>query len=268
MIERRLKLGIMRSLVTFSMVILLAALPALLLAQDMEFLPDEPIGHMNDFAKLIDQNRQEMLENKLRNYRDTTTNVIAIATLPDLNDFPIEEVATKLFNDWKMWHEDRYNGILIVIAPNEREMRIEVGYGLEGAVPDVVAGRIIREVLAPSFKQGDFYEGLDRATTIMIDLAEGEYEGNLTRERSSRSEDDIASLIVFFLFIAFVIYVSSRRGGGKNGRRRRTLGSGGFIWLGGGSGSSGGFSSGGGSFGGFSGGGSFGSGGGGASGGW
>lgn len=246
--------------------VLIAAMPFRAAAQDLDFLPDEPVGHVNDFAKLIDQNNQQALENKLRNYRDTTTNVIAIATLPDLRDYPIEEVATKLFNDWKMWHEERYNGILIVVAPNERQMRIEVGYGLEGAVPDVIAGRIIREVLAPNFKRGDFYNGLDRASTILIELAEGEYEGTLARERNSTSQDDFASLIVFFLFIAFIIYVSSRRGGRKNGRRRRTLSSGGFIWMGGGS-SSGGSSSGGG-FGGFSGGGSFGSGGGGASGGW
>lgn len=230
-------------------------------------LPSEPVGHVNDFAGMLNSSDVQRLETKLRTYRDTTTNVISIATISDLGDYSIEEAATKLFNDWKMWHEDRYNGVLILIAPTERKMRIEVGYGLEGAIPDIMAGRIIREILTPSFKQGEYYTGLDRATSALIQLAEGEFEGELTKKRSDGGSDT-ASLIVFLLFLAFVVYASSRKGGGRGGRRRRrhTLGSGGIIWMGGGSRSGGGF--GGGGFGGFSGGGGFGSGGGGASGGW
>jgi len=241
---------------------LLLVAPLSLAAQDF---PSEPIGHVNDFANILNRNDAQRLETKLRAYRDTTTNVIAVATLPDLQGYSIEEVATQLFNDWKMWHEERYNGVLIVIAPNEREMRIEVGYGLEGAIPDVMAGRIIREILAPSFREGDFYGGLERATSAMIQLAEGEYEGQLTDQSRDEAQDTI-DLIIFIAFIIFIIYVSSRKKGRRNGRRRRkSLGSGGAIWLGGGFGSGGG---GGGGFGGFSGGGGFGSGGGGASGGW
>lgn len=246
------------------MLLLILILPAALLAQDF---PSEPVGHVNDFANMLDRSEIQRLETKLRSYRDTTTNVIAVATLPDLQDYPIEEVATRLFNDWKMWHEDRYNGVLILIAPKEREMRIEVGYGLEGAIPDVMAGRIIREILTPSFRQENYYGGLDRATSAMIQLAEGEYEGELTRESAADAQEYV-DLIMFIIFLAFVIYVSSRRRGRRNGRKRRkSIGSGGIIWLGGGfgSGSGGGGGSG---FGGFSGGGGFGSGGGGASGGW
>lgn len=241
---------------------LFLVVPLFLPAQNF---PSEPVGHVNDFANMLNRPDLQRLETKLRNYRDTTTNVIAIATLPDLQDYPIEEVATQLFNDWQMWHEDRYNGVLIVIAPSEREMRIEVGYGLEGAIPDVMAGRIIREILTPSFRQEDYYGGLDRATSAMIQLAEGEYEGELTQE-SSGDTGEFIDLFVFLIFLAFIIYVSSRRRGRRNGRkRRRSLGSSGGIWLGGGFGSG---SGGGGGFGGFSGGGGFGSGGGGASGGW
>lgn len=231
-------------------------------------LPDQPGGHVNDLANMLTQAEQQRLETKLRNYRDTTTTVIAIATLNSLQGYPIEETATRLFNEWKIWEGDKDNGVLILIAKQERKMRIEVGYGLEGAIPDVMAGRIVREILTPNFKQRQFYSGLDNATSAIIQLASGEYTGELTKE--SASEDDISSFIVFILFIIFVVYTSSRGGGRNSGRRRkqRTLGSGGYIWLGGGgfSSRSGGGSSGG--FGGFSGGGGFGSGGGGASGGW
>jgi len=230
--------------------------------------PDEPAGMVNDFANLMSSADTQRLENKLRSYRDTTTTGIVIATVTNLEGVSIDEAATTIFNDWKIWHEDKYNGVLILIAPNEKKMRIEVGYGLEGAIPDVMAGRIIRDVLAPQFKRGNFYAGLDRATDILIDLAEGEFEGSIASTKTGQ-KDDTASMIIFILFVIFVVYASSRRGGGKKGKRHRTLGPGGFIWLGGsgfGTGGSGGM--GGGGFGGFSGGGGFGSGGGGASGGW
>lgn len=253
---------------TFLSILLLSLflIPSVLQAQD---LPSEPVGHVNDFADMLSRPQQQQLEQKLRNYRDTTTTVIAIAALESLNDISIEETATTLFNDWGMWQGNKDNGVLILIAKQERKMRIEVGYGLEGAIPDVMAGRIIREILSPQFKRGNYYEGFDRATSALIELASGEYTGQLTEKRSSEDSGGMADFIIFVLFILFVIYSSARRGGGKkNGKRkRRTLGPGGFIFLGGGGGFGGG-SSGGGGFGGFSGGGGFGSGGGGASGGW
>lgn len=233
-------------------------------------IPDQPTGHVNDYANMLSSSEQQRLETKLRNYRDTTTTVIAVATINSLEGRNIQQVGTELFNRWNIWEGDKNNGVLILIAKQEHRMRIDVGYGLEGAIPDVMAGRIIRDVLNPNFKKGNYYAGLDRATSILIDLARGEFQGELTENRRGSGGDDMASFIVFFLFIVFVIYASSRKGGGKNGgKRRRTMGPGGFIFLGGGFGGSGGsFGGGGGGFGGFSGGGGFGAGGGGASGGW
>ena len=245
--------------------LLFLMLPAFLIGQN---LPSEPVGHVNDFADMLTSGERQQLEQKLRNYRDTTTTVVAIATLQSLNGLSIDEAGTTLFNQWNLWQGDKNNGVLILVAKQERKMRIEVGYGLEGAIPDVMAGRIIREVLSPNFKSGNYYQGFDRATSAIIQLASGEFTGQLAEKRSS-GDNNMASFVIFILFIIFVVYSSARKGGGKrNGkRRRRTMGSGGFIFLGGGGGFGGG-SSGGGGFGGFSGGGGFGSGGGGASGGW
>ncbi len=244
--------------------IALFLLPSLVTAQD---LPSEPVGHVNDFAKMLTSGERQQLEQKLRNYRDTTTTVISVAILDNLGGISIEEAATTLFNDWKIWEDNKDNGVLIVIAQQERKMRIEVGYGLEGAIPDVMAGRIIREILTPNFKLSDYYGGLDRATSAIIQLASGEFQGQLADEQTSDGSNT-ADFIIFLLFLFFVFYSSSRGGGKGRGKRkkRRTLGPGGFIFLGGGGGFSGGSSGGG--FGGFSGGGGFGSGGGGASGGW
>jgi len=258
---------------SFSLLLGLILLPGILMAQDLN-LPSEPVGHVNDFADMLTRSQRQQLETKLRNYRDTTTTVIAIATIKSLKGRDIQQVGTELFSKWKMWQGNKDNGVLILVARDDHKVRIEVGYGLEGAIPDIMAGRIIRNIINPNFKKGHYYRGLDEATSALIQLASGEFTGHLAKERSSQ-KNDTASIIVFILFVVFVIYSSSRKGGGKNngrgGRRRRTLGPGGFIWLGGGGfggGSGGGFGGGGGGFGGFSGGGGFGSGGGGASGGW
>lgn len=225
--------------------------------------PKNPTGMVNDFADMLSSSEERQLESKLRSYRDTTTNAFVIATIESLQDFPIEEVATDLFNSWDIQYERRNNGVLILISEQDRQMRIEVGYGLEGAIPDVMANRIINDVLTPNFRAGNFYGGLDQATDILIDLAAGEFEGFPKQESA---EGDIPfDLILFFAILIF--FLITRRGGGK-GKRRHTLGSSGIIFYGGGFGGGGFGGGGGGGFGGFGGGGGFSSGGGGASGGW
>jgi len=222
-------------------------------------LPERPAGHVNDFANILSESQRNTLEQKLRSYRDSTSNVIVIATLESLQGYPREEIATKLFNNWRMWEDDRQNGVLFLIAPNEREMQIEVGYGLEAAVPDAIAGRIVRDVLRPNFQNDNFYGGLDQATSAVMMAAAGEYEA----VAQSNEEDSPVSVFVVLLVVIIVIISLLRQMGGGHHRRRHTIGSGGVsTWSGGG------FSSGGGGFGGFSGGGGFGSGGGGAGGSW
>lgn len=226
-------------------------------AQDF---PD-PTGHVNDFANLLEQREVQNLESKLQTYRDTTSNVIAIAIVESLQDLPREEVASTLFNEWRMWEGERQNGVLILVAPNEREMQIEVGYGLEGAITDLQAGRIVDEIMRPNFQDGNFYTGLQRATTVLMQLGAGEYDAVDSATEDSGNFSLIVLIIIFIVIYTLVRASGGGRGGGK--RSRHTLGSGGIVWGGG----SGGFSGGGG-FGGFSGGGGFGSGGAGAGGGW
>ena len=243
-------------------------------AQNLDFLPDRPSGMVNDFADMLSSSESNRLESKLRAYRDTTTNVIAIATIESLRGYSREEVATELFNKWRMWEGERYNGVLILISRDDRELRIEVGYGLEGAIPDAMANRIVQDVLVPNFRDGNVYQGLDRATDIMIQLAAGEFEG--APEFSNSQGDGIPlDLIIFFILLIIAVITKISRGGGGRGRRRRTLGPMDVIFWGsmlggnrGGGSSFGGGGFGGGGFGGFSGGGGFGSGGGGAGGSW
>lgn len=259
--------------------LVLFAVPSL--AQNLDFLPSTPRGMVNDYADMLTSSEEQQLERKLINYRDTTTNVIAIATLESLEENSIEEVASELFNNWRMWEGDRYNGILILISEGDRAIRIEVGYGLEGAIPDVMANRILNDIISPSFRNQDVYGGLDKATNAMIQLASGEFEGTPEGLRDTSSNGGIP-IDVIIIIVVIIIFIVTRGGRGGKGNRRRTFGPtdvievlfwsqifGGGRNRGGGFGSGSGFgSSGGGGFGGFSGGGGFGSGGGGASGGW
>lgn len=231
-----------------------------------DFLPERPTGMVNDFADMLSTSEEQRLETKLQNYRDTTTNAFVIATLESLRGYSKEEIATTLFNKWRMWEGDRYNGVLILIAKQEQEIKIETGYGLEGAIPDAMANRVYADILRPNFRNGEIYGGLDRATDAMIQLAAGEFEG-FPENTASGDGIPIDIIIIFVILIFFLI---SRGKGGKGGRRH-SLGSSGIIFYGGGFGGGGGSfggSGGGGGFGGFSGGGGFGSGGGGAGGGW
>lgn len=259
------------------------------LASYAQIYPSSPVGFVNDFDGLLDAGQKQRLETKLSTYRDTTSNVIAIATLNSLQGSSIEEVATAMFTDWRMWEGDRRNGVLILIVPSERRIRIEVGYGLEGAIPDILAGRVINNIIQPAFREGRFYEGLDRATSALMQMAAGEYEA--VPQRTSRPRSNNGGLVLLFI-IAIIIYMvieskgrrpfdddDDHKGKGKKRRnkhisygdwddfvpRRR---GGGIIIGGGGFGGFGGGGFGGGGFGGFGGGGGFGSGGGGASGGW
>jgi uncharacterized protein len=253
------------------MVIMIAA--GGLSAQDF---PDRPTGHINDIGGFLTAQQVRSLEMKLRTYRDTTSNVIVIATLPGLDGNAIEDTAERMFNTWRMWEGQRQNGVLILASRAERGLRIEVGYGLEGAVPDILAGRILREVLTPGFQQGDFYGAFDRASDIIMQLAAGEYDA-VDRATQSQEINPFALLVLFSLLLAVFFLIG--KFGGATGVSGHRIGSGGIVVLGGGygrrghgygggfgSGSRGGF--GGGGFGGFGGGGGFGSGGGGASGGW
>ncbi|MCG8373430.1 MAG: TPM domain-containing protein [Balneolales bacterium] len=247
--------------------------------QNFDFLPSSPRGMVNDYVGMLSSGEVSALESKLQTYRDTTSNVISIAIIESLQGNAIEDVSITLAESWRMWEGERQNGVLILIAESDRQLRIEVGYGLEGAIPDVMANRVVEDILVPNMRNGTVYAGLDRATDAIIQMAAGEYEGTGIRYGNSDSDGGIP-LDVFIIIAVILFFIITR--GGRGGRRRRTFGPDDVIealfWsqiFGGGRNRGGGFGGGGsfgggggGSFGGFSGGGGFGFGGGGASGSW
>lgn len=237
--------------------------------------PMQPRRLVNDFTGLFSAQETAMLENKLRRFNDTTSTQIAIATVSTLHDYTPNDYAQRLAAQWRIGQKGKNNGILLLIKPkkgNEKgQVAIAVGYGLEGAVPDVIASRIIRNVILPAFRNGQYYTGVNQATDLLMQYTTGEFKAD------SRKKDGIGAgwILLPFLVVILVPLLVRRHSSYTAGSHsdRSDMSGGGFfppIFFGGfGSGrSSGGFdsfSSGSGIFGGF-GGGDFG--GGGASGDW
>ena len=235
-------------------------------AQDKNALPKpNPQRLVNDYANLLDSYDRDQLERKLVALDDSTSNQIAIITIKSLNDKVLEDVAVSTFREWGIGNKKTRNGVLILVVSDEHKVRIEVGYGLEGAIPDITANNIIEYDIKPAFRKNNYYAGLNKAVDDLSKAAVGEYK--VKRARSNNPSPIAGGGLLKFIFILFIILILVMRGGRGGG------GGGGWVapmllgsMLGGGGRSSGGWSGGGGGgFGGFGGGSS---GGGGASGGW
>ena len=221
-------------------------------------------GWVTDLAGFLSPQEERSLETLMESYKQGSENEVALLTVPDLGGDTIEGFALEVGRAWGMGEQGRNNAALLVVAREERAIRIEVARGLEGNLTDSISGRIIRSVIAPEFKKGNFYLGI-RAGIVSVHAAAGGDYASIPDKRGSKGSG-VAGLIGPIFFI--IVILSSLRGrrGGRGGR-----GGGVLPWLiagsalGRGSRSSG-WSSGGGGFGGFGGGGGFS--GGGASGGW
>lgn len=221
---------------------------------------------VNDYTKTLTPDQAQTLEDKLVAFDDSTSTQIAVVLVPSLDGYDISEYALKLGRDWGVGGKEFSNGVVLLISTGDRKINISTGYGVEGALPDIMASHIIEDIIKPNFKGSDYYRGIDEGTNAIIKSVKGEY--NTPRDKGSKPS--IGTIIFIIILIIVFIAISSGKGGDGGGTfmsRRGYRGFGGpVIWGGGGSGGGwGGGSSGGGGFGGF-GGGSFG--GGGASGSW
>jgi uncharacterized protein len=260
------------------LLLLFAAAPAA--AQDFPKLT----GRVVDAANLLTPADEAELTQKLAAVEQASSRQLIVATVPDLQSYPIEDYGYQLGRHWGIGQKEANNGIILLVAPNERRVRIEVGYGLEPIMTDALSSVIVNTQILPAFKANDYPGGIKAGVDAIIAQMQAPPEQaeqralEATRQQKSRSSEgdggSIFPLIFWGVIILFFVLPMLR--GGRRGRRYRRRG-GVFIWgpgmggFGGGSSSGGGFGGfgggGGGGFGGFSGGGgSFG--GGGASGGW
>ncbi|HEV3160610.1 MAG TPA: YgcG family protein [Xanthobacteraceae bacterium] len=232
-------------------------------------------GRVVDQANVITAQTRGALETKLKELEDKSSIQLVVATVKSLQGSDVETYANGLFRFWKLGQAQKNNGVLLLVAPAEHKVRIEVGYGLEGTLTDALSSVIIASAIIPRFKAGDFSGGIERGVDGIINVLSGDSAGwqakvDVRREDASADFDKLFPTLFFLLVIFICWYLIHHAGGGPTGRgtgRRRgapiVIPYGGPGW---GSGWGGG-GPGGGFGGGFAGGGGS-SGGGGASGSW
>jgi uncharacterized protein len=230
-----------------SLLLFLSLLPLNAVALDVP----RPTGYVNDRAGLLSPATEQKIENFLRNFEASDSTQLVVLTIDSLEGDTIEDYGLKVAEGWKIGQEGKDNGALLLVAKQERKVRIEVGYGLEGRLTDLLAGRIIDNEIIPRFKSGDFEGGIIAGVTAMAEAVRGEYQG--TGRLAHKKQRNPLGALALLLFLGPGLMMLF--GGGRRGRHRRN-----GFWIGG-------FGGGGGGFGGFSGGGG-GFGGGGASGSW
>lgn len=195
-------------------------------------------GRVVDAAGLLDEAAKQRLDNFLRGHEKAATNQVVVAILPDLQGYDIESFGYQLGRHWGIGQKDVNNGVLLIVALQERQVRIEVGYGLEGTLTDAIAANIVNTVIVPAFKRGRFAEGVEAGAAAIVQALGGEYQASPTAESTGGGKTPILLLILFLVLISF-----SRGIGGGGGFGRGPFLPGGF-------GGGGGFSGGGGGFGG------------------
>jgi len=166
----------------------------------------KPSGYVNDFAGILDAPTRSTLEQRLTDVEAKTSSEIAVATVTSLDGISIEEYANRLFKEWGVGQEKTDNGVLILIAPNDREMRIEVGYGLEGVLPDGLAGEIRDQQFLPRFRDNDYAGGIRDGVGRIAEIVERNQV--LTPEELARFNDSSSDVPVFVLVPFLGIFVA------------------------------------------------------------
>ena len=168
--------------------------------------PGMPRGYVNDFAGMLQPQERVQLEQKIASFASSTSNEIAVVTIKSLDGDTIENYAVRLFADWKIGKTKKDNGVLLLIARDDRKMRIEVGYGLEGALTDIQSNDIIANDLAPNFKAGNYYAGVDAAVRDIMAATQGEYTSSAQDTRAMNALFDYWYFIpLVFVWLASIL---------------------------------------------------------------
>ena len=239
-----------------------------------ETIPPKPAGYFTDYAKVVSQESALSFNEQLAQFERETSDQLLIVVWPSFpSESSLEDFTQRTFQAWQIGQKDKRNGAVLFVFVKEHQMRIQPGYGLEGALPDITCRDIIANRIAPFFKKNDYAGGLAAGITSITQAIRGEYTGSgktVAEGRTDTTNNGLGGCGTFFVILAIILLItfmsrkSRRRGYGYSSFGGPFIGGGGG-WSGGGGFGGGGDSGGG--FSGFSGGGGS-SGGGGASGGW
>lgn len=166
-------------------------------------------GRVNDLADVLTPATVQLLEANLTQLEQEESTQIVVLTIPSLDGDNLESFALRVFEQWRLGQKDKDNGALLLVAVQDRKIRIEVGYGLEDRLTDLLSGRIIRNVIAPAFRQGDYNQGVVNGVAAMIQAVQGAYTAEDADAAASESGSD--ELFAFLIMSVFVIGTMFRR---------------------------------------------------------
>ncbi len=207
---------------------------------------------VSDFTNTLEFTQWRALESQLKRFEDSTSTQIAVVIISSLQGEDITDYGLKIAEANKIGKKGKDNGLLILIAKEDKKIRFEVGYGLEGSLPDAICDQIIRNEIRPRFREGDYYGGISAALNAVIQATKGEYKAEGSTRRKVTSWGTILLALIVLASFGMSIFSGGRRYGvSSRGYSRSSYWGGGFGGGGfGGSGGGGGWSGGGGSFGG------------------
>lgn len=163
--------------------------------------PGNPAGYVNDFAHVLSPQTVQALETELSAFEASTSNQIAVVTVPDMDGEYVENYAVKLFEEWGIGGAEKDNGVLLLVAVEEHKLRIEVGYGLEGALPDSIAQSILNNDMTPLLKEGKYDEAVVQGVSSIMLATQNEYVAEEKKSKFSLSGNALEAILVF-AFIA------------------------------------------------------------------
>ena len=183
------------------LILLLCCLPFAAYGLDVPRLQ----GHVNDYAGMMSPSAKSKIEEELRAFEQSDSTQIVILTIPSLEGENLEEFSIKVAEAWKIGQQGKDNGVLFTVSEKERQIRIEVGRGLEGKLTDLMAGRIIDQVIKPRFKQGNFDGGFRAGVSALIDGARGEFKAE--QRPFQQRQKGLPPFLTFLLFFGIFILI-------------------------------------------------------------
>jgi len=168
-----------------------------------------------DYANLLNASEKASLEDKLIKYSDSTTTQIVVITIEDLKGEAVGVLATNWAHKWGIGQADKDNGVLILLAKNDKKISIRPGYGVDDRLVAGICGEIIRKVITPEFKAGSYYNGLDKGADAIIQVLKGKYKG--TRIEDSNDDSIFPILLFIIIFVVIMIIALKNKGGGNSG---------------------------------------------------
>lgn len=207
----------MKKSILFSFFLLLISITA----KAQFTIPEKPSFQTSvyDYAKLLSDSEKSQLEQKLIHYADTTSTQIVVVTIESLKGEDIGLLTPKWGHQWGVGGSEKNdNGVMILLARDERKIWISPGYGVEYKLTAGITGTIVRNEIVPEFKAGSYYNGLDKGTSAIIDVLKGTYKG--TRQENNSDGSIFPILVFIFIFIIIIIILSKSKGGGNGNSGR------------------------------------------------